>query len=58
VSREFGEELSGRLVIDAPQAGTIVVSDEGVCEHHPGLTLAIAEFATAWVPLEEPTNAT
>ena len=30
VSREFGEELGGRLVIEASQAGAIVVGDEGV----------------------------
>src|SRR5216683_2905852 len=30
VSREFGEELGGRVVIEGSQAGAIVIGDEGV----------------------------
>ena len=30
MSREFGEELSGRLIVEASQAGAIVIGDEGV----------------------------
>src|SRR5216683_1655098 len=30
VSREFGEELGGRVVIEGSQTGAIVIGDEGV----------------------------
>lgn len=30
MSREFSEELRGRLIVEASQAGAIVVGDEGV----------------------------
>jgi hypothetical protein len=30
LSREFSEELGGRLVVEAAQAGVVVIGDEGV----------------------------
>ena len=42
VSREFSEEFGGRLVVQASQAGAIVVGDEGV---EVGVTFGMVEKA-------------
>jgi len=42
VSREFSEEFGGRLVVEASQAGAIVVGDEGV---EVGVTFGMIEKA-------------
>jgi hypothetical protein len=42
VSREFSEEFGGRLVVEASQAGVIVVGDEGV---EVGVTFGMVEKA-------------
>jgi hypothetical protein len=46
VSREFSEEFGGRLVVEASQAGAIVVGDEGV---EVGVTFGMIEKAAVVV---------